>query len=311
MKYKTKLSRLSSSDFINLKKKAEELTHAGSCCPNRCGIDRRKNTPPCHAQNGKIRVASFAVHRGEEPPVSGSSGAGNVFFSGCTMDCVFCQNYPFSQLNNGSDFSIREFADEIIKLQEKGVHNINLVTADQYILKIIEALELISNELTIPISYNCSGYHTMQLLSLVNSFADIFLYDVKYLSDDKSVLYSKRSNYYRSCITGLEYLLSENPNFILEKEFLVSGIIVRHLVLPGEGHETAEIINKIAILQKRFDFKFSLMFQYFPANKVVMDKKYAAINRKVSEKEYFHLVELVQTLGVEGWMQDLTSEGNC
>lgn len=311
MSYQTKLSRLSLSQLNEIIDKAGFLTYSGTCCPNNCRIDRRKNTPKCNALSEKIKVASFSIHNGEEPPVSGKNGAGNIFFSGCTMGCVYCQNYPFSQLNNGKEYSIDEFAQKILDLQQKGVHNINLVTADQYLLAILKSISLIKSDIKIPILYNCSGYHNIELLQIVDDIADVYLYDVKYISDESGFRYSERNNYSEKSFNGLEYLLKRNPELVFEDELLKRGVVVRHLILPGEVDQSIDIISKIEQYAKSYDFRFSLMSQYFPAWKVLESNQFKNINRKISEEEYKTVVSFLHNTNLEGWTQDLVGQGGC
>ena len=162
----TRLQNLSAAHFDALVKRASALASSGSCCPRQCGIDRSVSSPPCGAQHGVIRVAAFHPHKGEEPPVSGSCGAGNVFFSGCTLSCVFCQNFPFSHYNNGKDFSLEEFAQKLLDLQGKGVHNLNFTTFDHYISETLAALRLVKDEIRVPIANNCSGFFMPETLSI-------------------------------------------------------------------------------------------------------------------------------------------------
>ena len=134
------INQLSAERLDDLISQSHDLTISGKCCPRQCGIDRRNTVPPCGGQYDKIRVASFHPHHGEEPPVSGEHGAGNIFFSGCTMGCVFCQNFPFSSLYNGRDYSLDEFSEKIRELIDKGVHNLNLTTFDHYLYPVLVAL---------------------------------------------------------------------------------------------------------------------------------------------------------------------------
>ena len=186
----TRLKNLSLSELRQCRDTAEALASAGKCCPRQCGRARRDAQTPCGACGANIRVAAFHPHKGEEPPVSGTRGAGNVFFSGCTLSCVFCQNFPFSHFHNGNEYTVEAFAAKLIELQDKGVHNLNFTTFDHYMAETLHALELVKDEITVPIANNCSGYYMPETLSVMMSFCDIFLYDVKYADEHLAARYS-------------------------------------------------------------------------------------------------------------------------
>ncbi|HDT11873.1 MAG TPA: radical SAM protein, partial [bacterium] len=167
---------------------AEKLFEKGECCPRMCKSPRKR---PCGAPEEGIKVASFAVHDGEEPPVSGWNGAGNIFFSGCSTKCVFCQNWPISHENNGKVYTLDEFAEKVKKLLDKKVHNINLVTGDHFLGKVLRSLASIKEFIKVPLIYNCSGCHTRELFTAVLETMDILLFDVKYCDNTLSAKYSE------------------------------------------------------------------------------------------------------------------------
>ncbi len=297
------LQNLSEADFLSLINRAENLKKNGICCPRKCHVTEA--TPPCGAVKNDIKVASFAVHEGEEPPVTGYNGAGNIFFSGCALKCVFCQNYPISHLNQGKIFTVEQFSEEILKLQSKKVHNINLTTADHYIYPILKSLYLIRNQLKIPISFNCSGYMTEEMAEIVSSFCDIFLYDIKYADETLAVKYSKAPDYFEVSIKAFMKIVNKGYDWI-ENDYgiLQKGIIVRHLVLPGYIENSIAVVEKLAELRdKGYNFKLSLMSQFFPAYQT--PEKYPEINRKVTEEEYTIIVDKVEELELDGWIQPL------
>ncbi|HNX60160.1 MAG TPA: radical SAM protein, partial [Spirochaetota bacterium] len=178
-----------------------------------------------------IKVASFHPHKGEEPPVSGTNGAGNVFFSGCTLSCVFCQNFPFSHLHNGTEYSLENFREKILSLIGKGVHNLNLTTFDHYVNPVLRALLPIRKEITVPIANNCAGYFAEETLRAALVFCDIFLYDVKYADNVIAERYSRIRNYTDACWNGASILASEKIPFDVEDGLLKRGVIFRHLVI--------------------------------------------------------------------------------
>ena len=276
---KNLLTSLSEMEFVNLLVFAKKLWDNGICCPNKCGEKQKKKNfvRVCNAQNDKIRVASFAVHSGEEPPISGWNGAGNVFFSGCTMNCVFCQNWPISQQFSGKDFSFKDFSEKLLNLISKKVHNINLTTPDHYIYHFLKAIEPVREKINIPIAYNCSGFFSREALEIVLKFTDIFLIDYKYSDERLAKNFSLRKDYVSSINYALNRLFKENINWVEDDlGLLKKGVIVRHLVLPGQIENSLKILDNLADLQQRgFQFKLSLMSQYFPTYK---SKEYQEIN---------------------------------
>jgi putative pyruvate formate lyase activating enzyme len=303
------LQTLSDDSIGSLIRAAQKAEASGRCCPRQCGIDRRKNTPPCGAHSGEIVAASFHPHMGEEPPVSGTRGAGNIFLSGCALSCVFCQNFPFSHFHNGSVYSVESFCEKIRSLIAKGVHNLNLTTFDHYTSFVLTALSAMKNELTIPISNNCSGYFTPQTLELMISFCDIFLYDLKYSDQTLADKYSGGKKYVDVSWQGASVLAEKQIPWIEEDGILKRGVIFRHLVLPGAVQNTIDVLERLARLRDSWsDFRVSLMAQYFPAHR---STGYDEINRKLAEEEYEQALEAYDHFGFEGWVQELEGEGGC
>ncbi|MBN1501642.1 MAG: radical SAM protein [Spirochaetes bacterium] len=310
--YVTKLNRLSMDEIDGLIEKSESLTGKGMCCPRKCGINRQTHCTPCGASGKGMRIASISRHMGEEPPVSGENGACNVFFSGCTMKCVFCQNFPFSQLNNGREYSIDEFCSRLLKFQSRGVHNINLVTSDQYLAAVLKSLKQLKGLLEIPVSYNCSGYHTPELLSIVDKFADIYLYDLKYFSDSPALKYSGAQNYPEISQRGAEFILKGNNAWIEEDGILKSGVIFRHLVLPGNIDDSISILNYASKMKTEFNnFRLSIMSQYFPAYKAAESASFPELKNKLREDEYEMVMIEADRYGIDGWYQELDAQGGC
>ncbi|HOA07069.1 MAG TPA: 4Fe-4S cluster-binding domain-containing protein [Spirochaetota bacterium] len=308
----TKLNLLPDDELSALIDSARSITSMGKCCPISCGINRAEIVPPCGAVSDASRVASFAVHRGEEPPVSGERGAGNVFFSGCALGCVFCQNYPFSALNNGKDYSASALADKIMYLAEKKkVHNINFTTADHYLLQTLKALSIIKNRISIPLSFNCSGYFTTESLSITYKVADIFLFDLKYSDKVMARKYSRVPDYVERSFEASDFFINNPVKWIENDDLLESGLIFRHLVLPSGLDNTKGVIDRLVELKsKGVDFRFSLMCQYFPAYKAI-DGNFPELENKTSEDEYDEAVEYMNESGIDGWIQEYDLDGNC
>jgi putative pyruvate formate lyase activating enzyme len=306
---KTLLQNLSYNNLDSLITRAASIAAAGECCPRRCSINRAETLPPCGAQQKRVRAAAFHPHRGEEPPVSGTNGAGNVFFSGCTLACVFCQNYPFSHYNNGNDYSIEQFAGKLLELQAKGVHNLNFTTFDHYLSEVLCALRLVKDEIRIPIANNCSGFFLPDTLDIALSFCDIFLYDVKYADGALASRYSAGSDYVERNRAGLAMFRARGLPWVEENELLRRGLIIRHLVLPGALANSLAVMDDLARRRDGgLDFALSLMSQYFPAFR---SGEFPEIDRKLSAEEYDQALARMEELGFEGWAQDPDGDGGC
>lgn len=298
---KNSLRSLSADQLDKLIDDAEKLFLEGQCCPLKCGGG---DIRPCGAVSDGIKVASFAVHDGEEPPVSGWSGAGNVFFSGCPAKCVFCQNWPISHQNNGKIYSVEEFSENIVKLTKKKVHNINLVTGDHYLGRVLRSFKGILDVLTLPVVYNCSGAHPEEIFKIILMISDIFLFDVKYSSDNLSKEFSNISEYVKYNRKCLDMLLEKKIPWIEDElGILKKGLIIRHLVLPNHIENSIGVIELLNEYKKKgLDFKLSLMSQYFPAHKAFENE---LISRKVTLEEYSIVTDLVEKYEIDGWIQDL------
>ena len=303
------ISILSDAECDDLISRTGTTMRSGRCCPRQCGIDRHLSKVPCGGLSDLIKVASFHPHKGEEPPVSGANGAGNVFFSGCTLSCVFCQNFPFSHYHNGTEYSLEDFREKILALIGKGVHNLNLTTFDHYVNPVLRALLPIRREINVPIANNCAGYFAEETLRAALSFCDIFLYDVKYTDNVIAERYSRIKNYAEACWNGVSILSSEKIPFYEEDGLLKRGVIFRHLVIPGAVGNSIAVLDRLAAIRDGgFDFRVSVMSQYFPAHRA---HEFPEIDRRLTEDEYAAVCERVDELGFEGWVQELEGEGGC
>ncbi len=271
-------------------------------CPRNCGINREENSGFCGA-DGEIKVARAALHFWEEPCISGKGGSGTVFFSGCNLRCVYCQNGNISIGNFGKKISVERLAEIFLELQEAGAHNINLVTPTPYVIQIIKAIDLVKNKINIPFIYNTSGYEKTETLMMLNGYIDIFLTDIKYFSSDLAKKYSGAEDYFGVALKAAQTMIKMvgKPNFD-DENMMKSGVVIRHLVLPSHRNDSIKVLRQIAETFSPDEFVMSLMSQYTPFGEL---DKFPELNRKVTTFEYMSVVEETMKLGISnGYMQD-------
>ena len=238
----------------------------------------------------------------EEPCISGTNGSGTVFFTGCNLKCVFCQNHTIAIGQKGREVSISQLADLFLMLQDKGAHNINLVTPSHYVPDIAEALRLAKKQgLCLPIVYNTSGYDSVSTLSLLDGLVDVYLPDFKYVSQKLSKRYSHAADYFKVAKASLAEMFRQVGTPVFDGDMLIKGIVVRHLLLPGCTEDSKAVIR---YLYKTYGDRIfiSIMNQYTPLPHVA---SYPEINRKVTQAEYDEVVDYAIELGVEnGFVQE-------
>lgn len=272
-------------------------------CPRNCGVNRLDGKLGFCGANEKVRVARAALHMWEEPSISGEVGSGTVFFSNCTLKCVFCQNYNISQKKSGKDISINRLAEIFIELQDKGALNINLVTPTHYVPQIIEAIKIArKNGLTLPIIYNSSGYEKVETINMLKGYIDVYLPDFKYVNSKYSKQYSKAEDYFHYVIKAIEEMVSQVGEATFDENGIIKkGVIIRHLMLPGLLFDSKKVIDYI---YKNFGDKvyISIMNQFTPLEIL---KDYPEINKKVNPKHYESLINYAVNLGVtKGYIQE-------
>ena len=272
-------------------------------CPHKCKIDRTKQIGRCKATD-KVKIALYSIHNFEEPCISGTAGSGTIFFSNCNMNCIYCQNYEISQLGKGKEITIQELADIMIKQQEKGVENINLVTPTSYTLQIIEAIKIAKQKgLKIPIVYNTNGYENVETLKLLEGYIDIYLPDLKYYNDEISKKYSKVDNYFEIATKAIKEMYRQVGHPILDENGIMKkGLMIRHLVLPNNIENSKNVLSWI---KENLDNNIyvSIMAQYFPTYKA---KETEDLNRKLIKKEYEEIENYLYDLNLEnGYIQEL------
>lgn len=266
-------------------------------CPKKCGSLNFCGV----GRNPKI--ARAGLHFFEEPPVSGTKGSGTVFFSGCNLSCVYCQNYEISSLHKGIEISIKELAQIYRDLELSGAHNINLVNPSHYTAAIIASLKLYRPK--IPIVYNTSSYESPASVRAVKDYVDVYLADLKYLSRDLSLRYSGAADYFEVASKAiLSYALNAGEN-IFEDGIIKRGVIIRHLVLPGCYNDSIKLLDWIKQNLPKGTL-LSLMSQYTPYGKAA---DFPEINRRLTTYEYNKVLYHAQTLGIDGYSQSRDSAG--
>lgn len=276
-------------------------------CPRMCGADRDKTTGFC-GMGSTLRAARASLHHWEEPCISGAAGSGAVFFSGCVMRCVFCQNYDISALRGGADITEERLAEIFLELQSQGALNINLVNPTHYVPQIISSLNIArENGLNIPIVYNSGGYERVETLRMLEGYIDIYLPDIKYYDDGAAVRLSSAPHYFDTAMAAVEEMVRQTGVPQLDEDgIMCRGTVVRHLVLPNMYRDSVEIIRRVG---ERFGGRilFSLMSQYTPFGRVKTDDEFAKMRRRITTFEYRKALDAVIAAGLDGYMQEKSS----
>jgi len=272
-------------------------------CPRECHVDRTAGqTGYCKATDALV-VARAALHMWEEPCLSGEEGSGTVFFSGCALGCVYCQNHNIAKGLAGKQITIERLAEIFLELQAKGANNINLVTPSHYVPQIIASITIArSRGLRLPIVYNCSGYEKADTLKHLEGYVDVYLSDLKYMSPEPAAKYSHCPDYFAVAAKALEEMVRQQPKPIFDQRGMMQkGVIVRHLTLPGYLEDSKKIIQ---YLYEAYGDKIyiSIMNQYTP---VIKHTAYPELNKRITEEEYDELVNYAVAIGVEnGFIQE-------
>jgi len=282
-----------------LKERASSaLALLASCqiCPRRCQVDRL-NDERGYCRTGRwARVASYAPHYGEEPPLVGHSGSGTIFFSGCNLSCVFCQNWDISQMDAGREVTAEELAKMMLALQESGCHNINLVTPTHVVPQILEALVLAREEgLSVPLVYNSGGYDSAEALRLLDGIIDIYMPDAKYGQDGPALKYSAAPGYTTVNKAALKEMHRQVGDLQLDEEGIaLQGLLVRHLVLPADAAGTEEVVRFIS-QEISVHTYLNVMAQYHPEYQAC---RYPELSRAITAREYAQALGLAQRAGL-------------
>jgi putative pyruvate formate lyase activating enzyme len=276
-------------------------------CPRRCKSERDTDKGAGFCGMGNLPVlAKACLHYWEEPCISGTRGSGTVFFSGCTLKCVFCQNYVISQQNFGRKITVEQLADVFINLQEKGAHNINLVNPSHFAAAVREAVILSRKKgLSIPVVFNTHGYDSHELLSLMKGIVDIYLPDLKYFSAEISQKYSGASDYFEVASEAIREMYSQTGPAVLGSDGMMKkGIIVRHMILPGYASDSVKVLEWLRSNMPE-DIFVSVMSQYTPYNRECLSPE---LDRHITRREYEKVLDKFCKLGFEnGFMQERSS----
>jgi len=272
-------------------------------CPHACGVNRLAGELGRCGSGKSPRIASANIHRGEEPPISGKRGSGTIFLSGCTLNCKFCQNFPISQLRNGTDLSTGGLADKMLALQKKGAHNINFVTPTHFTPQILASLYLaVRKGFKLPIVWNTSGYERVDTLRLLDGVVEVYLPDMKYTSDEEARWISGAPGYRELNRLAVAEMLRQVGHLECDEEGIAKrGLIIRHLVLPEGKAGSPETLEWIAE-NLGAETHIALMSQYFPAH---VAGTTPGIDRRVTAEEYGEAVEALEEFDLEnGWVQE-------
>ena len=292
-------------EFNRRIEKAYKLLSPCGVCPRKCGAKRLEGEKGFCRSGEEVIVSSYNAHFGEEPPLVGNFGSGTIFFTNCNLKCVYCQNYPISQLGNGNKVSLSELAKIMLALQKRKCHNINFVTPTHFVPQILKSLKIaIKMGLRIPIVYNTSGYESVRTLKLLDGIVDIYLPDARYADNETARKYSSAPNYFEIMKKALKEMHRQVGDLVMDKIGIAySGLIVRHLVLPEGLSGTKKIMHFIAKKISLHTY-ISLMTQYFPAYNA---KQFPPLSRRINKEEYKEALQAFKEENLEnGWFQEDT-----
>lgn len=278
-------------------------------CPRKCGADRNIERGFCGAGSG-VLVAKAMLHHWEEPCISGDPqgerGSGAVFFSGCPLQCCFCQNYTISVVPFGKELSVEELSNLFLKLQNQGAYNLNLVSPTPYIPQVAAALKAIRPFLSIPVVYNSSGYERVESLQMLKGLVDIYLPDLKYFDPARSARYAEAENYFEVASLAIKEMFRQVGSAEFSQDGMMkSGMIIRHLVLPHGSADSIALLDWIATELPTDQLLISVMSQYTPMHRA---REYPEISHRLTSLEYKKVLDRLYTLGItRGYTQQRTA----
>lgn len=271
-------------------------------CPRNCSADRKNGEKGICGQTDRLKVARAALHHWEEPCISGENGSGTVFFSGCPLRCVFCQNREIALGNTGKEISVGRLAEIFLELKEKGAHNINLVTPGHFAPQIAAALEAAKGQgMDLPVVYNTGSYESLETVKSLEGLVDVYLPDFKYMSETLSQKYSHAPDYASVAQNAIAEMVRQRGDAVFVDGLMTSGVLVRHLVLPGQTKDSKAVIRYLYETYGNRIF-ISIMNQFTPSASL---ESYPELNRKLTAAEYDEVVDYAISLGVEnGYIQE-------
>jgi putative pyruvate formate lyase activating enzyme len=296
------MASLASYNLMPLEVLQDRVSTALACletcdiCPRRCSVDRLKDERSFCRSGRLARVAGFAPHFGEEAPLVGHCGSGTIFFSGCNLACVFCQNYDISQQDQGTEVSAQALARMMLALQDSGCHNINFVTPTHVVPQILEALVLAREEgLHVPLVYNSGGYDSVDTLRLLEGIFDIYMPDAKYGSDEPALVYSNAPGYTGIMKSAIREMHRQVGDLAMDEDGVaVCGLLVRHLVLPEDASGTAEVVRFLSEEISPNTY-LNVMAQYHPEYNAC---RFPELNRPITGQEYADALRLAARAGL-------------
>lgn len=267
-------------------------------CPRRCGADRENGKKGYCGENSMIRVARTSLHQWEEPCITGKNGSGTVFFSGCGLKCIFCQNHNIADSSVGKEFTQDELAEAFLRLQEKKASNINLVTAGHFVKQLVPVIHKAKEKgLKIPVVYNTSAYETVEALRKLDGLVDVYLPDCKFFDPRTAEMYAKAPDYFDVAKEAIAEMVRQTGEAVFDEETgnMIKGVIVRHLILPGHTKDAKEIIKYL--YETYGDVIYvSILNQYTPMNTW---KEFPNLNRKLTKREYEKVLDFALEMGVK------------
>jgi putative pyruvate formate lyase activating enzyme len=271
-------------------------------CPRRCAVNRLEGELGYCGTGRDPVVSSYNAHFGEEPPISGSAGSGTIFFTNCNMKCVYCQNYPISQLKNGREVSVEELGSMMLALQARGCHNVNFVTPSHMVPQILKGLLLAADRgLDLPLVYNSGGYDSVETLRLLDNVFDIYMPDSRYGFDEQAGKYSDAPDYVEVNRKALKEMHRQVGDLDVKEGVASRGLLIRHLVLPNGLSNSRKVFAFIA-KELAENTYMSLMDQYFPCYEA---GTYPELSRRISSEEYKEALDAMWESGLQrGWVQD-------
>lgn len=274
-------------------------------CPRACGVQRSLGFAGMCGQSEQMRIAKVMLHKWEEPCISGTNGSGAIFFTGCPLGCVYCQNSDISTGSLGKETAPEKLAEIMSQLESSGAHNINLVTGTHFIPQIIGALEIYRPD--IPIVWNTSGYETCESIEALSKYIDIWLPDYKYALSECAEKYSHAPDYPETALAAIMKMRSAQPQDIFDSSGIMThGVIIRHLVLPGNTRNSLAAVR--ALSTHLPGTRVSLMSQYIPAGRA---DEFKELSRRITRREYDKVVTAALEMGIDGYIQEISAADSC